>query len=132
MPLYEYKCQTCAFRHERIERASEPKDGVCPECGGATSRLIGTPALQFKGSGWYVTDYGKGNGNGARPTETEKEKATASASSSESGSKGSESKPEKKPAKKADSKDGYSGRTRQGARWPCVPRAAGCRALVGA
>ena len=81
MPLYEYVCQQCDCRYERLERASEPKDGTCPECGGTSRRLIGAPALQFKGSGWYVNDYGKGNGNGngSQPTEKETETATKSA-----------------------------------------------------
>jgi putative FmdB family regulatory protein len=70
MPLYEYRCEKCGFRLERIERPSAAKNGSCPECGGVTHRLIGVPALQFKGSGWYVNDYGKGNGS--RPTESEK------------------------------------------------------------
>ena len=81
MPLYEYRCQTCACRFERIERASSPQDGVCPDCGGVASRLLGSPAIQFKGSGWYVTDYAKGNG--AKPTESEKEKATSAASTTD-------------------------------------------------
>ena len=68
MPLYEYQCQDCDTHFERIEKASAPSDGVCPTCGGAARRLLGAPALQFKGSGWYVTDYGKGNGNGSTPT----------------------------------------------------------------
>ena len=92
MPLYEYKCQTCGFRHERIERASEPKDGVCPECGGVSTRLIGTPALQFKGSGWYVTDYGKGNSSAAL-AKTEETKEAASSSSDDT-------KPKKETAAK--------------------------------
>ncbi|MCK5711408.1 MAG: hypothetical protein KAI25_01685, partial [Hyphomicrobiaceae bacterium] len=54
MPLYEYQCQHCSAHFERIEKASAPKDGRCPECGGNAHRLIGAPALQFKGSGWYV------------------------------------------------------------------------------
>ena len=58
---------------ERIEKASALKDGRCPECGGDAHRLIGAPALQFKGSGWYVNDYGKGNGNGSHPTAKETE-----------------------------------------------------------
>jgi len=70
MPLYEYKCQECENRYERIEKASSPHDGVCPSCGGAARRLLGAPALKFKGSGWYVTDYGKGNGS--RPVSNEK------------------------------------------------------------
>lgn len=70
MPLYEYQCHDCDERFERIEKVSAPTDGVCPSCGGAARRLLGAPALQFKGSGWYVTDYGKGNGSSA-VTETE-------------------------------------------------------------
>ena len=101
MPLYEYVCQQCDCRYERLERASEPKDGTCPECGGTSRRLIGAPALQFKGSGWYVNDYGKGNGNGngTRPTEKETDTATKAADSTPS------PKPEsKKTKKKADAK----------------------------
>jgi putative FmdB family regulatory protein len=63
MPLYEYQCHECDTHYERIEKASAPTDGVCPECGGAARRLLGAPALQFKGSGWYVNDYGKRNGS---------------------------------------------------------------------
>jgi putative FmdB family regulatory protein len=101
MPLYEYVCQQCDCRYERLERASEPKDGTCPECGGTSHRLIGAPALQFKGSGWYVNDYGKGNGNSneSRPTEKETDTATKAADSTPS------PKPEsKKTEKKADAK----------------------------
>jgi putative FmdB family regulatory protein len=96
MPLYEYQCQECNLRFERIERASELKDGVCPECGEVAHRLIGNPALQFKGSGWYVNDYGKGNGSEPTPKETENAKAAAESST--------ESKPKKKAEKKADAK----------------------------
>lgn len=95
MPLYEYQCQECENRFERIERVSAPSDGLCPSCGGAARRLLGAPALQFKGSGWYVTDYGKGNGNGSSPstknepkveskTESKTETATKTDSSAKS------------------------------------------------
>ncbi|MEE4273243.1 MAG: FmdB family zinc ribbon protein [Thermoanaerobaculales bacterium] len=80
MPLYEYQCQDCKNRFERIEKASAMHDGVCPECGGVAHRLLGAPALKFKGSGWYVTDYGKGNGE--RPTHPEKGTESATDSSS--------------------------------------------------
>lgn len=60
MPLYEYECFLCHHRFERIQRASADPIEVCPACGGAVRRLLGAPALQFKGSGWYVTDYGDG------------------------------------------------------------------------
>jgi putative FmdB family regulatory protein len=62
MPLYEYQCFLCHRRFERIQRAGDELISKCPGCGGETRRLLGVPALQFKGSGWYVTDYGKGNG----------------------------------------------------------------------
>ncbi|NOZ78858.1 MAG: zinc ribbon domain-containing protein [Acidobacteria bacterium] len=62
MPLYEYECRQCGKHFERIEHASAPPLKDCPLCGGELKRLLGVPALQFKGSGWYVTDYGKGNG----------------------------------------------------------------------
>lgn len=57
MPLYEYECTKCGKRTEKIESASGPHLKKCPHCGGKVERLIGAPAIQFKGSGWYVTDY---------------------------------------------------------------------------
>lgn len=63
MPLYEYECFLCGHRFERIRRVADASAMTCPECGGKVRRLLGVPALQFKGSGWYVTDYGKGNGS---------------------------------------------------------------------
>lgn len=103
MPLYEYKCQKCKNRFERIERASSQHDGVCPTCGGTAHRLLSAPALQFKGSGWYVNDYA--NGNGSRASESEKETATASATTTDTKSeKTSSAKVEKSEPKKADPK----------------------------
>lgn len=98
MPLYEYQCQHCSAHFERIEKASALKDGRCPECGGAAHRLIGTPALQFKGSGWYVNDYGKGNG--PHPTAKETEAATSAAESTtdSKAKKTTETKPDAKVA----------------------------------
>ena len=61
MPLYEYECFVCGHRFERIRRVADAAEMTCPECGGSVRRLLSAPALQFKGSGWYVTDYGKGN-----------------------------------------------------------------------
>lgn len=98
MPLYEYRCQMCSVRFERIERPSAIQDGRCPECGGVAHRLIGAPALQFKGSGWYVNDYGKGNGTPSRATAEETETAKAAAEAPK------ESKPKNTKAPKADTK----------------------------
>ena len=76
MPLYEYECFLCGHRFERIQRVSDETVSDCPECGGSVRRLLSAPALQFKGSGWYVTDYGKGTGGtaGEKPPEKKKEK----------------------------------------------------------
>lgn len=59
MPLYEYQCQSCGRRFEKIRKFSDPPLTECPYCGGAIEKLISSPAIQFKGSGWYVTDYAR-------------------------------------------------------------------------
>jgi putative FmdB family regulatory protein len=59
MPLYEYECGSCGLRFERIRKFSDPPVTTCPDCGGTVSKLISSPAIQFKGSGWYITDYAK-------------------------------------------------------------------------
>ena len=79
MPLYEYECFLCGHRFERLQRVSDASVVECPECGGSVRRLLSAPALQFKGSGWYVTDYGKGTGGapGEKSPDKKKEKETA-------------------------------------------------------
>jgi len=92
VPLYEYKCVKCGLRFEKIESLSASEIKKCPQCGGRAERQLAAPAIQFKGTGWYVTDYA----------------AKSPASTSESSSDGaksaskSESKPssEKTPTKK--------------------------------
>jgi putative FmdB family regulatory protein len=65
VPLYEYECTKCHKRTEKIESASGPHLKKCPFCGGKVEQLLSAPAIQFKGSGWYVTDYsGKKSGSG--------------------------------------------------------------------
>jgi putative FmdB family regulatory protein len=59
MPLYEYQCDTCGHRFERIQKFSDPPVDVCPVDGGPVRKLLSSPAIQFKGSGWYITDYAK-------------------------------------------------------------------------
>lgn len=59
MPLYEYECQKCGRRTEKIEGVDGPHLRKCPHCGGKVERLVTAPAIQFKGAGWYVTDYAK-------------------------------------------------------------------------
>jgi putative FmdB family regulatory protein len=97
MPLYEYECQTEGTRFEVIQKFSDAPVEVCPTCGGPVKRLLSSPAIQFKGSGWYITDYArKGStdaGKDAKSTASEKSepssKPAASTSTSDSGSSSS-------------------------------------------
>jgi len=60
VPLYEYECDACGRRFEVIQKYSDAPVEVCRECGkGPVRRLLSSPAIQFKGSGWYITDYAK-------------------------------------------------------------------------
>jgi putative FmdB family regulatory protein len=59
MPLYEYKCDACGHRFEKIQKFSDPLVDTCPKCGGVVHKLVSSPAIQFKGSGFYITDYAK-------------------------------------------------------------------------
>ena len=65
MPLYEYECDTCGHRFEVIQKFSDAKITECPKCQGPVHKLFSSPAIQFKGSGWYITDYAKKSGTGA-------------------------------------------------------------------
>jgi len=108
MPLYEYQCQSCDNHFERIEKVSSLTDGVCPSCGSAARRLLGAPALQFKGSGWYVNDYGKGNG-GTPASQAESQNEAKSESKTETSPKKessstSESSTKSDSAPKSDTK----------------------------
>jgi putative FmdB family regulatory protein len=92
MPLYEYACNACDARFERIQKFSDPLVTVCPTCGGDVRKLISSPAIQFKGAGWYVNDYAK---PGAKSDKSESAKAESkSADSKADGAKSSESKGE--------------------------------------
>lgn len=59
MPIYEYECEDCGAGLEVIQKASDPRRKKCPKCGGKLKKKISAPAIQFKGTGWYVTDYAK-------------------------------------------------------------------------
>jgi putative FmdB family regulatory protein len=97
MPLYEFECTQCGHRFERILRFTDPYPEACPECGGIPKKMISASSFQFKGTGWYVTDYAR---KGSTPTgESEATKAESSKSESKPESK-SESKPETKPESK--------------------------------
>ena len=67
MPLYEYQCQACGHRFEVIQKFSDAPPSECPKCGGAVEKLVSSPAIQFKGSGFYLTDYGRGGKSDTAP-----------------------------------------------------------------
>ncbi len=94
MPLYEYQCTKCKKRVEKIQPMSAEPVLECPDCGAQMERLLSAPAFQFKGTGWYITDYSRKNGVGA--------------SSSSAGSSSADSKPESKPETKTESKPSES------------------------
>lgn len=72
MPLYEYQCEACGARSEHLQRIDDPAPEVCGACGksGTLRRLLSSPAFQFKGSGWYVTDYARASGSGGAKAES--------------------------------------------------------------
>ncbi len=86
MPLYDYQCQKCGHRFEKIQKFSDKIVTKCPECGGRVERVISAPAVQFKGSGWYVTDYA--NKSQASPSSDGGGKDSKSAEKSKSDSEG--------------------------------------------
>src|SRR5580698_7992277 len=102
MPLYEYECKKCGHRFEKIQLYSARMVKKCPECGGQVEQMISAPAVQFKGSGWYVTDYAKkssspgssGGDSGSKDKDKEKkdEKPKSDSGSKDSSSKDSASK----------------------------------------
>jgi putative FmdB family regulatory protein len=101
MPLYEYECESCGKRFEKIQKFSDPRVDVCPNCGkGPVNKLLSSPAIQFKGSGWYITDYAKKSSSPASkdPKDTKDTKDTKDSTASPSTS-------DTKPAASTDKKD---------------------------
>jgi putative FmdB family regulatory protein len=99
MPLYEFQCDECGHRFEIIQlKFSDPPPAACPKCGGTVQKLVSSPAFQFKGSGWYVTDYAKksdgksssdaseSKDSAAKETKESKETSTKDAAAKDKGS----------------------------------------------
>ncbi|MGC4081873.1 MAG: zinc ribbon domain-containing protein [Vicinamibacterales bacterium] len=90
MPLYEYECDKCGHRFEVIQKFSDAPIDTCPKCGSTVHKLISSPAIQFKGSGWYITDYAKKESTTATKAGAAKEGSTSGestpAASTDSGS----------------------------------------------
>ncbi|MGA8310240.1 MAG: zinc ribbon domain-containing protein [Terriglobales bacterium] len=121
MPLYEYECKKCHHRFEKIQKFSDPHVKKCPECGGPIEQVISAPAVQFKGSGWYVTDYAKkssassssssSNGDSgskkegkSKSEESQKQESAEKAEKAESSKKSERSRKSEDSAKKSDKK----------------------------
>jgi putative FmdB family regulatory protein len=110
VPLYEYQCKKCKHKFEKIQKFSDRPIRKCPECGGPVEKIQHAPAVQFKGTGWYVTDYG-GKGDKSKtdggPEKGSSEKAGAEKKDSaakEDGAKGKDSGTKKSESKKSESK----------------------------
>lgn len=101
MPLYEYECKKCHHRFERIVKFSDKPMKKCPDCGGPVEQMISAPAVQFKGSGWYVTDYPKkAAGASSSDGDSSAKETTAKDTSSKDGSAKKEDKPKAEKAEK--------------------------------
>ncbi len=99
MPLYEYACGECGDRSEALQRMDDAPLTTCSKCGGPLKKLLSAPAFQFKGTGWYVTDYArKGEGDADKTSGSSDEGGSKTASDS------SESKSDSKPKSDGDSK----------------------------
>jgi putative FmdB family regulatory protein len=115
MPLYEYQCEKCGHRFEKIQKFSDKMVKKCPECGGRVEQMISAPAVQFKGSGWYVTDYAKKptvpSSDGGNRDSTKEDKAKSEGSSKDGSGKESssaESSSKDSSGKESSSKDSSS------------------------
>jgi len=108
MPLYEYQCEPCGHRFEAIQKFSDRPLETCPKCGGPVRKLIAAPAFQFKGSGWYVTDYAKKDSAAAGGTDGPKETTPAKVEPTASAEKSVEKSGEKRGEKSSAASDGTS------------------------
>ena len=106
MPLYEYKCLKCGRNTEKIESVSGPHLKKCPHCGGKVESVITAPAIQFKGAGWYVTDYAekKPSSDGEKADKAGTEAKEAAGKEKDSSSKEKDTAKKEAPAKESKEK----------------------------
>ena len=109
MPLYEYQCQKCKHKFEKIQKFSDRPIKKCPECGGPVEKVMHAPNVQFKGTGWYVTDYG-GKGDKGDKSEKAKTESSSGSDKKEASAKddGAKSKDKDSSSKKLESKKSES------------------------
>ena len=104
MPLYEYECDACGHRFEKIQKFSDPLEDTCPKCEGHVHKLMSSPAIQFKGSGFYITDYPKGEKGSAPKSDGGKsDKAAKADKPAASGDSASKSEKSEKSSSSTDS-----------------------------
>ncbi|MCM3871078.1 MAG: zinc ribbon domain-containing protein [Pyrinomonadaceae bacterium] len=106
MPIYEFECQKCKAHTEVFQKMSDKSPTKCDKCGGRLEKLVSASAIQFKGSGWYVTDYA---GNGKKAAEKAESEAASASDKASDGDKKDSKKPDKKskdtsPSKKTSEK----------------------------
>jgi len=106
LPVYEYDCRKCHTRTERIEKLNGPHLKVCPKCKGAVDRIISRSAIQFKGSGWYVTDYAKSSPSSGSPSDSGKTETAPAAGEKSTAASDGKSKPKPAPAAKGKKASG--------------------------
>ena len=99
MPLYEFQCESCQKVTERIQKFSDPLMDACPSCGGPVKKLFSSPAIQFKGSGFYITDYARKSSDGKGTKDTGSSGKSDSSEKSEKADKGEKSDKSEKPEK---------------------------------
>jgi len=107
VPLYEYQCQKCKHKFEKIQKFSDRPIRKCPECGGPVEKIQHAPAVQFKGTGWYVTDYaGKGDKSktDGGSEKSSSDKAGSERKESTAKEDGAKSKDKDSSSKKSESK----------------------------
>jgi putative FmdB family regulatory protein len=103
MPLYEYQCLNCGKKTEVIQKFDDAPLAACPSCGGEVKKLISSPAFQFKGTGWYVTDYaGKKGGGGPESKSKSDGKSEGGGDRGEKSDKGDSSSDKSDKADRAD------------------------------
>jgi len=109
VPLYEYQCKKCKHKFEKIQKFSDPPVRKCPECGGPVEKVMHAPNVQFKGTGWYVTDYGgKGDKTEKPKAEGGSDKAGSEKRDSAPKEDGPKSKDKDTSSKKSESKKSES------------------------
>lgn len=101
MPLYEYKCKKCGHQFEKIQKFSDPMVKKCPKCQGVVEQMVSSPAIRFKGSGWYVNDYAAKS----VPKEGKEESAKPAEAATEAKAGDEKSKEKKKDSHHKDTKE---------------------------